>query len=232
MSSAILSSLATRADPALAYGLGNAPPPKTGGLFGRKQPRSEAEIRAIREEAERRREEREAEENPGELVTLPSGIQYRELDEGRADGKTAAVAPEAPNGVKLEAFIFDVYAFASSVAFLNGDRASDFAPVKNKEGAGKDSPDTARALLSNLHRTWIERNGGVVVGDGRIEVAPAVSYDGARGLEFAKGRRFAADQAVEEDFWVEATQTSARETRGAEGETRGAEEGAKRAKTK
>ena len=54
----------------------------------------------------------------------------------------------------------------------------------------------------------------------------------ARGLEFAKGRRFAADQAVEEDFWVEATQTSARETRGAEGETRGAEEGAKRAKTK
>ena len=90
MSSAILSSLATRADPAVAYGLGNAPPPKTGGLFGRKQPRSEAEIRAIREEAERRREEREAEENPGELVTLPSGIQYRELDEGRADGKTAA----------------------------------------------------------------------------------------------------------------------------------------------
>ena len=47
-------------------------------------------LRAIREEAERRREEREAEENPGELVTLPSGIQYRELDEGRADGKTAA----------------------------------------------------------------------------------------------------------------------------------------------
>ena len=68
-------------------------------------------------------------------------------------------------------------------------------------------------MLSNLHRTWIERNGGVVVGDGRIEVAPAVSYDGARGLEFAKGRRFAADQAVEEDFWVEATQTSARDTR-------------------
>jgi hypothetical protein len=59
-------------------------------LFGRKQPRSEAEIRAIREEAQRRREEREAEENPGELVTLPSGIQYRELDEGRVDGKVAA----------------------------------------------------------------------------------------------------------------------------------------------
>ena len=88
-SSAILASIAS-ADPASAYGLNNAPPPPSGGLFGRKQPRSEAEIRAIREEAQRRREEREAEENPGELVTLPSGIQYRELDEGRVDGKVAA----------------------------------------------------------------------------------------------------------------------------------------------
>jgi hypothetical protein len=43
-----------------------------------------------REEAERRREEMEAEANPGVLVTLPSGIQYRELDEGRPDGKVAA----------------------------------------------------------------------------------------------------------------------------------------------
>ena len=43
-----------------------------------------------REEAERRREEIEAEANPGVLVTLPSGIQYRELDEGRPDGKVAA----------------------------------------------------------------------------------------------------------------------------------------------
>jgi UDP-N-acetylglucosamine/UDP-N-acetylgalactosamine diphosphorylase len=164
--------------------------------------------------------------------TLAYHVARKKIPVVSGDGLVPGVTPTEPNGVKLEAFIFDVYAFAETVAFLNGDRASDFAPVKNKEGAGKDSPDTARALLSNLHRTWIERNGGVVVGDGRIEVAPAVSYDGARGLEFAKGRRFAADQAVEEDFWVEATQTSARETRGAEGETRGAEEGAKRAKTK
>ena len=89
-SSAILASIASADQSASAYGLNNAPPPPSGGLFGRKQPRSEAEIRAIREEAQRRREEREAEENPGELVTLPSGIQYRELDEGRVDGKVAA----------------------------------------------------------------------------------------------------------------------------------------------
>ena len=116
-------------------------------------------------------------------------------------------------------------AFASSVAFLNGDRASDFAPVKNKEGAGKDSPDTARALLSNVHRKWLERAGGEVVGEGLVEVAPAVSYDGASGLEFAKGRGFAAGRAVEEDAWVEARGVARR------GETRGREDRAKRAKT-
>ena len=52
------------------------------------------------------------------------------------------------------------------------------------------------------------------------------------GLRVPSIEQLRGHQAVEEDFWVEATQTSARETRGAEGETRGAEEGAKRAKTK
>jgi UDP-N-acetylglucosamine/UDP-N-acetylgalactosamine diphosphorylase len=164
--------------------------------------------------------------------TLAYHVARKKIPVVSGDGLVPGVTPTEPNGVKLEAFIFDVYAFAETVAFLNGDRASDFAPVKNKEGAGKDSPDTARALLSNLHRTWIERNGGVVVGDGPIEVAPAVSYDGARGLEFAKGRAFAANQAVEEDVWVEAR--DARETRDREIEPAPeTEEGAsKRAKTK
>lgn len=151
------------------------------------------------------------------------------------DGKES-VTPITPNGVKLEAFIFDVYAYAGdSVAFLNGVRAEDFAPVKNAEGAGKDSPCTARRLLSDLHRSWIENNGGEVVGDGLIEIAPAVSYAGG-GLEFAEGRRFAAGESVEEDVWVEARRVpakSAEKRRETEREEiRGDEDGAKRAKTK
>ena len=69
---------------ALAYGLGKAPP-----ASGNSNRRTEEEIRRARDEAERRRDERAAEANPGVLVTLPSGIQYRELDEGKSDGKTA-----------------------------------------------------------------------------------------------------------------------------------------------
>ena len=126
----------------------------------------------------------------------------------RDDGKES-VTPSEPNGVKLEAFIFDVYAFADRVAFLNGVRAEDFAPVKNAEGAGKDSPDTARRLLSDLHRSWLEKHGGEVVGDGLIEIAPAVSYAGG-GLEFASGRRFTAGESVEEDVWVEARRVPAK----------------------
>jgi hypothetical protein len=45
-----------------------------------------------------------------------------------------------------------------------GVREADFAPVKNREGSGKDSPDTARALITALHRGWIEAAGGTVAG--------------------------------------------------------------------
>ena len=103
--------------------------------------------------------------------------------------------PETPNGIKLEAFIFDVYKYAKDAAFLEGERGADFAPVKNKEGTGKDSPDTARALIDALHREWImnaegsvdedDDDGlGVTHADGKryVEVAPAASYAG-EGLE-------------------------------------------------
>ena len=71
-------------DSADAYGLSVTPPPSNN-----PKQRSYAEIMKAREEAERRREEMEAEANPGVLVTLPSGIQYRELDEGKPSGKIA-----------------------------------------------------------------------------------------------------------------------------------------------
>jgi hypothetical protein len=83
---------------ALAYGLNKPPPSNDGGFFGlgasKKPRRSYAEIMAAREEAERRREELEAEANPGVLVTMDSGLQYREMDVGRPSGKVAAKGDE------------------------------------------------------------------------------------------------------------------------------------------
>ena len=83
LSSGAAIGLFTSPSSALAYGLGKAPSPTNSNR------RSEEEIRRAREDAERRREERELEANPGVLVTLPSGIQYRDLDEGKENGKVA-----------------------------------------------------------------------------------------------------------------------------------------------
>jgi len=115
-------------------------------------------------------------------LTLPHHIARKKIP--YLDVKTGeTVNPEQPNGIKLEAFIFDVYKYAKSVCIVQGDRALDFAPVKNAEGAGKDSPDTARALITALHAKWIIDAGGSIEGvpEGAApacEIAPHVSYAG------------------------------------------------------
>ena len=102
----------------------------------------------------------------------------------------ADAAPKAPNALKLEAFIFDVYpAAGADVALLEGVRSDDFAPVKNAEGAGRDSPDTARALLAAQHVRWARAAGATVDGDGLFEISAALSY-GGEGLEAMKGRTY------------------------------------------
>lgn len=56
------------------------------------------------------------------------------------------VKPTKPNGVKLEAFIFDSFPFAKNMAVLEVDRANYFSPLKNAPGAGSDCPETYAAL--------------------------------------------------------------------------------------
>jgi UDP-N-acetylglucosamine/UDP-N-acetylgalactosamine diphosphorylase len=86
-------------------------------------------------------------------------------------------------GVKLEAFIFDVFQFAERFYLLSVHRCEEFSGIKNANGPGKvDTPDTARADLYALHRRWIAAAGGTVEGDGPVEVCPLVSYAG-EGLE-------------------------------------------------
>ncbi|CAN0050426.1 unnamed protein product, partial [Heterosigma akashiwo] len=65
-----------------------------------------------------------------------------------ATGET--VRPGAPNGLKLEAFIFDAFPLAAAgrFALLEVPRAGEFAPVKNAPGAAAgDTPEAAAAAL-------------------------------------------------------------------------------------
>jgi UDP-N-acetylglucosamine/UDP-N-acetylgalactosamine diphosphorylase len=67
------------------------------------------------------------------------------------------VTPAAPNGIKMELFIFDTFPFTDKFAGLEIDRDEEFAPVKNAPGSASDSPDTARAMVSAAHKRWVSR---------------------------------------------------------------------------
>ena len=85
-------------------------------------------------------------------------------------------------------FIFDVFDFAESMAILQVPREEQFSPVKNAEAPGKkDSPATARQMLSDLHKKWLVAAGATIEGDGLVEVSPLVSYNG-EGLESFSGK--------------------------------------------
>jgi len=68
--------------------------------------------------------------------------------------------PSQPNGIKMEMFIFDIFAFAENVKCLMVPRASEFSPVKNKPGVGKmDAPDVARADVNRYHISLLKSAG-------------------------------------------------------------------------
>jgi UDP-N-acetylglucosamine pyrophosphorylase len=83
-------------------------------------------------------------------------------------------------------FIFDAFETVPPASFfcMEVSRAEEFAPVKNANGV--DSPASARAMVDALHRSWVVAAGGVVDGDGVVEVRSSLSYEG-EGLQGACG---------------------------------------------
>ena len=81
------------------------------------------------------------------------------------------------------------------MAVLQIAREGEFSPVKNAPGAAEDSPDTARALLGALHAGWARAAGARVEGDGVLEIAGEVSYEG-EGLEALRGVAIATPALV------------------------------------
>ncbi len=88
------------------------------------------------------------------------------------------VQPEAPNAWKYELFMFDAFTRSAGMSVLEVAREEEFAPVKN--AAGDDSPESARNLSLELHRSWALAAGMKEAEmDGfPVEVSPLTSYAG------------------------------------------------------
>ncbi|XP_044253377.1 UDP-N-acetylhexosamine pyrophosphorylase-like protein 1 [Tribolium madens] len=102
------------------------------------------------------------------------------------NGKT--ITPEKPNGIKIEKFIFDVFPFSDRFVTWEVPRKSEFSAMKNTDSVGKDCPFTARQDLLALHRTYIEKAGGVVSAE--VEISPLLSYTGEGLEDRVKGKTF------------------------------------------
>merc|ERR1711865_721716 len=107
------------------------------------------------------------------------------------------VKPDTNNGIKLEAFIFDVFPMSSRMAILETLREEEFAPVKNAPGSASDSPDTAREMVNKLARRWVADAGGEVVGDQVLEISPLLSYSGEGLKERVCGHKVDAGKPIE-----------------------------------
>ena len=89
-------------------------------------------------------------------------------------------------GVKLEAFIFDVFERAEKPMLFRVPRFEEFAPLKNAPGAPKDSPEYCVSLLSALHRKYLMEAGAKISDNGQYELSASITYEG-EGMESFNG---------------------------------------------
>ena len=122
------------------------------------------------------------------VLKLPWHRADKKIPAIDASGKL--VKPEAPNGVKLESFIFDALPLAKHTMILEGNRAEVFAPTKIATGV--DSAESCRLMLIERDARRLEAAGVKIPrrGDGsvdaKIEIAPAVVLDDADAREYVK----------------------------------------------
>jgi len=115
-------------------------------------------------------------------------LAHKKIPYAGPDGTTQK--PQSNNGVKLEAFIFDVFSMSRSMAVLEASRSQEFAPVKNPPGDAADSPDTARTMFSCQCKQWFTTAGGSLKGDpdALFEISPLLSYRGEGLDSLASGK--------------------------------------------
>jgi UDP-N-acetylglucosamine/UDP-N-acetylgalactosamine diphosphorylase len=109
------------------------------------------------------------------------------------DENGTAVAPAAPNGVKLESFIFDALPLAARTMIMEFDRSEVFAPTKNPTGV--DSAESCRQMLIDRDIRRLEAAGVVVPRkangepDVTVEISPELVLDADDVLSLVSSRK-------------------------------------------
>jgi UDP-N-acetylglucosamine/UDP-N-acetylgalactosamine diphosphorylase len=117
------------------------------------------------------------------MAGTPDGMPYHVAHKAASyvDAKGTIVSPRAneKNAIKFERFIFDLLPEARRSIVMEVDAAEAFAPVKNADGAAKDTPELVKRQMVALHRAWLE-SGGAALADGvDVEVRPGYGLDAA-----------------------------------------------------
>lgn len=86
------------------------------------------------------------------------------------DASGTLVKPDKPNAIKLEQFVFDAIPLARNPIVYETERAEEFSPVKNAEGA--DSPATCRRDQVARAARWLKEAGVEVAADAAVEISP------------------------------------------------------------
>lgn len=104
----------------------------------------------------------------------------------RAEKKVACLneageteAPEEPNAVKFETFVFDALPLAKNPLILEADRLEEFSPVKNRTGV--DSLESSQADQVKRAKRWLANAGHAVKEDAIVEICPR-AFPGERAL--------------------------------------------------
>lgn len=115
----------------------------------------------------------------GGSLRLPWHRADKKIEHISDDGRL--IRPDAPNGVKLETFVFDAIPLAKSPLVLMTPREEEFSPIKNADGA--DSPATSRRDQVRRAARWLESCGVDVPrsADGEpaatVEISPRFALD-------------------------------------------------------
>ena len=107
--------------------------------------------------------------------------------------KNEIVKPDAPNGYKFELFLHNFLPFCDAGKFgvLKVHREEEFAPVKNAEGTGVDSPDTARNLIYQLNIKYLRDAGAIVEKDNaHVEIDNLLTYEGEGLKDLVEGKKY------------------------------------------